>query len=40
MLLVGMQTDTTAMENNREIPLKTRSKSTAQPSNPTPRHIP
>ena len=34
-LLVGMQTDTTTMENSVEIPLKTRNKTTIQLSNPT-----
>ena len=34
-LLVGMYTDTAIMENNMEIPLKTRNKSTIWPSNPT-----
>ena len=34
ILLVGMQTGTTTMENSREIPLKTRNKTTIQPNNP------
>ena len=38
--LVGMQIDTTTLENNMEIPLKTRNKTIIGPSNPTPRHIP
>ena len=38
--IVGMQTHTTTMENNMEIPLKTRNKTTIWPSNPTTGHIP
>ena len=38
-LLVGMQTDTTTMENSMEIPLKTTNKTTIRPSNPTTGHI-
>ena len=38
-LLVGMQTDTTSMENSMEIPLKTRNKNTVQTSNPTVVHV-
>ena len=34
ILLVGMQTATTTMENSREIPLKIRNKTTIQPNNP------
>ena len=39
-LLVGMQIDTTTMENSMEIPLKTRNRTTIWPSNPTTGHIP
>ena len=38
-LLVGMQVDNNHMEDDTEIPLKTRNKATIWPSNPTPRHI-
>ena len=34
-LLVGMQTGTATMENSVEIPLKTGTRTTIQPSNPT-----
>ena len=40
VLLVGEEIDTAAMENSMTIILKTRNKTTIQPSNPTPRHIP
>ena len=39
-LLVGMQIDTPTMEDDMEIPLKTRNKTTIWPSDPNPRHIP
>ena len=39
-LLVGMQTDTATMEDSMEIPLKTRTKSTIWPSNPTAEDTP
>ena len=37
-LLVEMQTSTATLENSVEIPLKTRNRTTIQPSNPTPGH--
>ena len=37
--LVGMQADTTTMEKSMEIPLKTRNKTTVQPSKPTAGHM-
>ena len=37
-LLVGMQTSSATMENSVEIPLKTRNRTTIQPSNPRARH--
>ena len=38
ILLVGMQTSTTIMENSAEIPLKTGNRIAVQPSNPTEGH--
>ena len=38
-LLMGMQTDTTTMENSREVPQKTKIRITIWSSNPTPGHI-
>ena len=38
--LLGMSIDTATMEDRTEIPLKTRNKTTIQPRNPTPKHIP
>jgi len=34
-LLVGIETDTTSLENSMQIPLKTKNKTTIWPSNPT-----
>ena len=39
-LLVGIQIDTTTLENNMEIPLKTRNKAKIWSSNPTTEHLP
>ena len=39
VLLVGEEIYTAAMENSMAIILKTRNKTTIQPSNPTTRHI-
>ena len=39
-LLVGMQTDTTSLENSMEIPLKTMNKNTVPSSSPTVVHMP
>ena len=39
-LLVGMQTDTTTLEESMEIPKKTRNKTTTGPRKPTTEHIP
>ena len=38
-LLVGMQIHTTTMENSMEVSLKTKSRATLWPCNPTPGHI-
>ena len=39
-LLMGISIDTATMEESMESPLKTRNKTTIQPSNSTPREIP
>jgi hypothetical protein len=40
MLLVGMQSSTTTLENNMEVSYKIKHRSALYPSNPTPRDIP